>query len=249
MAPDFITIGGLTVDNVIAADGTVGLGQAGGNGAYSAVGALAFCPRVGLVSHAVASYPKNVVARLETGGVDLSGVKWSHERLASCNWFIYDSAGRREEGLTSPPEALAEAGFPTDRLTPDEVAAWCADLRQRERSDEVSYSEFRTLHPLRPAQIPAAWHRARGVHLAPSQPDVMSAMLDHFAPFGAIITADPGWQLADRSLEQIAPIREQRFPDVVDHEPKDFILDFAHESLWVSICRWVSAMACRRQME
>ncbi|XWN31098.1 MAG: PfkB family carbohydrate kinase [Devosia sp.] len=206
MAPDLVIVGGLTVDNVIAADGTVGLGQAGGNGAYSAVGVLAFVSRVGLVSHAAASYPRAVVARLEDGGVDLGGVLWSDERLTSCNWFIYDAAGRREEGLTSPPEALGEAGFPTERLSPHQVIAWREHLRSRDKGAEMSYSEFRTLHPLKPAQVPNAWHNARGVHLAPSQPDVMLGMIDLFGPNGALITADPGWQLAARTLDEIAPI-------------------------------------------
>ena len=30
MTPDLVTIGGLTVDNIVAADGTVALNQAGG---------------------------------------------------------------------------------------------------------------------------------------------------------------------------------------------------------------------------
>ena len=59
MTPDLVTVGGLTVDNVVAADGTVALGQAGGNGAYSAVGALHWVGHVGLVSCAVASGKKH----------------------------------------------------------------------------------------------------------------------------------------------------------------------------------------------
>ncbi len=42
MAPDLVTIGGLTIDNVIAADGTVALARVGGNAAYSGVGARCF---------------------------------------------------------------------------------------------------------------------------------------------------------------------------------------------------------------
>jgi ribokinase len=206
VAPELVTVGGLTVDNVIAADGTVALAQAGGNGAYSAVGALIWRPRVGLVSHAVASYPRNAIARLEAGGVDLGGVLWSEARLTSGNWFIYDADGRREEGLASPPEALAEAGFPTDRLSPAQVAAWRARLACRDTRGEINYSQFRDLHPLRPEQVPAAWLDTRGVHLAPSQPEVMLGMLDPFGPRGAVITADPGSQLASRSLDEIAPI-------------------------------------------
>jgi len=35
---------------------------------------------------------------------------------------------------------------------------------------------------------------------------VILAMLDHFAPGGAMVTADPGWQLADHTLDAIAQI-------------------------------------------
>ncbi|MBC7157427.1 MAG: carbohydrate kinase family protein, partial [Rhodobacteraceae bacterium] len=194
MAPDLVTVGGLTVDNVIAADGRVALAQAGGNGAYSAVGALVWCDRVGLVSQAVASYPRDVIARLEGGGVDLSGVIWSEASLTACSWFIYDPEGRRDEGLQSTPGDLAAAGFPADRLSPAQVAGWIAHLRTRSVPGEVGYSQFRVDHPLTPAQVPAHFLRARGVHLAPSQPDVVTAMLDLFAHSGMVKIADPGWQ-------------------------------------------------------
>ena len=206
MIPDLVTVGGLTVDNVISADGTVALAQAGGNGAYSAVGALMWQPHVGLVSCAVETYPRATIERLEAYGVDFGGVAWSDERLAACNWFIYDAEGRREEELTSPPETLAEAGFATDRLSPDEIVRWRVFLTNRVAPDEISYSNYRVQHPLKPAQVPAAWRNTRGVHLAPSQPEVMLAMLDLFAPGGAMITSDPGWQLANRSLDEISPI-------------------------------------------
>lgn len=206
MAPELVTVGGLTVDNVISADGTVALAQAGGNGAYSAVGALMWRPRVGLVSCAVDSYPRATLDRLREGGVDLGGVIWSGERLSACNWFIYDDEGRRDERLTSPPEALAEAGFPTDRLTPDEVLRWRDALARRPRGAEIDYSEFRNLHPLTPAQVPEAWRTARGVHLAPTLPGVMLAMMDLFGPGGACLAVDPGGHLSCLPLDEIAPI-------------------------------------------
>lgn len=207
MAPDLVTVGGLTLDNVIAADGTVALAQAGGNGAYSAVGALTFVARVGLVSHAVASYPQAVLDRLSQAGVDASGVRFSEARLAACHWFVYDGAGRRDEGLQSPPDELAAAGFPTDRLTPDQVAAWRAALARRvPPPGEIGYARFRVEHPLTPGQVPASFLRARGVHLAPSQIGVVSAMLDLFRPTGMTIVADPGHQLVAHRLDALAPV-------------------------------------------
>ena len=206
MTPDLVTVGGLTVDNVVAADGTVALDVAGGNGAFSAVGALNWVGRVGLVSCAVASYPQDAIQRLQAGGVELSGVAWSEATLTAGSWFLYDGTGRRDEGLTAPGAALAEAGFPIDRLSPEQATAWRARLQARDAPDEIGYSEFREQHPLRAAQVPEAWHGVRGVHLAPSAPDVMREMLDIFFPTGAVVTADPGWQLADIDLDALTPI-------------------------------------------
>lgn len=206
VTPDLITVGGLTVDNVVAADGTVALDVAGGNGAFSAAGALNWVRRVGLVSCAVASYPKETIARLEAGGVDLAGVIWRDATLSAGSWFLYDDAGRREEGLTAPGAALAEAGFPTDRLSPAQRVAWRSVLQDRAQSDETGYSGFRVLHPLTAAQVPASWADAQGIHLAPSSLAVFGEMLNFFAGKGAVITADPGWQLADLSLDELGPI-------------------------------------------
>ncbi|MEM6889416.1 MAG: PfkB family carbohydrate kinase [Pseudomonadota bacterium] len=204
MIPDLVAVGGLTVDNVVSAEGIVALAQAGGNGAYSAVGALNWVDRVGLVSAAVESYPKATLARLETLGVDLAGVAWFSEHLTACSWFIYDDAGDREEGLTSPPEALMQAGLPGDRLSRDEMSRWRALLKERAK-EEIGYSEFRLRHPLKPNQVPERWLGAKGVHLAPSQPEVVVSMLDRFATV-PVVTADPGWQLAARRLDEIEPI-------------------------------------------
>ena len=55
MTPELVTAGGLTVDHVISADGTVALARVGGNGAYSSVGALCWREPIGRVSVAVAS--------------------------------------------------------------------------------------------------------------------------------------------------------------------------------------------------
>ncbi len=206
VSPDLVTVGGLTVDNVISADGTVGLEKAGGNGAYSAVGALFWVERVGLVSQAVASYPRSMVERLEAGGVDLGGVVWTPTRLTSCSWFIYDAEGRRREGLQSNPQDLEAAGFRTDRLSPAEVAAWQLFLEERYVPDEISYSQFRVVNPMRAAQVPAHFLNARGVHLAPSQPEVMLEMATLFAGKDMTVIADPGWQLVEHSLDAITPI-------------------------------------------
>ncbi len=209
MTPELVTVGGLTVDNVISSDGTVALARVGGNGAYSAVGALCWAQTVGLVSVAVSTYPKLALEKLARSGIALDGVVMHDDALESCNWFIYDSEGNRQERLSSPPGALAEAGFPTDRLNPAQIASWQEMLRARDVSAELSYSQFRDTHPMTPAQVPRSYLGARGVHLAPSRTVVLDAMLPLFNARGMVVTLDAGWQLAELSLPELEPLLAQ----------------------------------------
>ncbi len=209
MTPELVTAGGLTVDHVISADGTVALARVGGNGAYSAVGARCWVETVGLVSVAVASYPRDTLARLRANGIALDGVVMAEAALRSGNWFIYDANGDRSERLTSRPEELAQAGFPTDRLTAAQVLAWQDHLRRRGDEGELSYSQFRDTHPMVAAQVPESYLRARGAHCAPSRPVVLDELLPLFNARGMVVTLDAGWQLAELSLDEVTPFLAQ----------------------------------------
>jgi len=70
LTPDLIVIGGLTLDNVIAADGQVQLSQSGGNGAYSAAGAVVWVDQVGLVSKSVKTYPSEALEKFKSNGIN-----------------------------------------------------------------------------------------------------------------------------------------------------------------------------------
>lgn len=209
MTPELVTAGGLTVDHVISADGTVALDKVGGNGAYSAVGARCWVDAVGLVSVAVSTYPRETLARLRENGIALDGVVMAEAALRSGNWFIYDERGDRSERLTSRPEELSEAGFPTDRLSPAEIAAWQEHLRRRGDGGEISYSQFRDTHPMVAAQVPEGYLQARGAHCAPSRPVVLDQLLPLFNARGMVVTLDAGWQLAELSLDELSPFLAQ----------------------------------------
>jgi sugar/nucleoside kinase (ribokinase family) len=206
MPPDLVTVGGLTIDNVIAADGRVALARAGGNAAYSAVGARLWVDAVGLVSIAPASYPRETLDRLAADGILLDGVVRHPARLEYGDWFIYDEAGNRNEKLRSKPGALAGAGFAGDRLSRADMTRWIELLRSAPPPAEMSYSQFRDANPLTAAQVPAHYLKARGVHLAPCRPLVLHAMLSRFGPTGMRVTLDPGWQLAGERLDDLAPL-------------------------------------------
>jgi sugar/nucleoside kinase (ribokinase family) len=206
MAPDLVTVGGLTIDNVIAADGAVALARIGGNAAYSAVGARCFAASVGLVSMAVASFPDAALAALAANRIDLAGVTRHPARLRYVEWFVYDEAGDRIERLRSLPGDLAAAGFSDMRLTKADTAAWVALLQSRPAPDEMSYSQFRHANPMTPVQVPVHYLDARGVHLAPSRLDVLSAMAALFGARGMPLTLDAGWQLTEIPIDDLAPL-------------------------------------------
>lgn len=209
MTPTLVTAGGLTVDHVISADGTVALDKVGGNGAYSAVGARCWVDTVGLISVAVSTYPRETLTRLRQNGIALDGVVMTEAALRSGNWFIYDERGDRSERLTSRPEELAEAGFPTDRLSPRQVAAWQDHLRRRGDSGEISYSQFRDIHPMVAAQVPESYLQASGAHCAPARPVVLNELLPLFNGRGMVVTLDAGWQLAELTLDELSPFLAQ----------------------------------------
>lgn len=209
VVPDLVTVGGLTVDNIIASDGTVALSKVGGNAAYSGVGARCWVGSVGLVSMAVSTYPRETLDRLAANGLMLDGVTHHPAKLRYVDWFIYDEAGDRQERLRSLPGDLAAAGFGGTQLTRDEVRRWTERLRAMPEPPEPSYSQFRHDTPMRAEQVPPTWLKARGVHLAPCRLDVLEAMAALFAPTGMVVTLDPGWQIADQPLDRLEPLLRQ----------------------------------------
>ncbi len=204
--PDLVTVGGLTVDNVITADGVVALARVGGNAAYSGVGARCFVDRVGLVSLAVSTYPQATLDRLEQNGLILDGVTRHLAALRHVDWFIYDAEGHRAERLRSLPGDLVKAGFSDTQLSPDEVRRWIDILKAMPEPAEPSYSQFRHDTPMTAAQVPPSYLKARGVHLAPCRLDVLMEMSEAFSASGRPMTLDPGWQISGEPLDALRPL-------------------------------------------
>lgn len=91
-----LTIGELTLDDVVFEDQHVDWKQAGGGALYSAVGAAlwtdaAICSAVG------PDYPPHLLDELTSAGIDLSAVT----RTTECNslglWLLYESSGARHQ--------------------------------------------------------------------------------------------------------------------------------------------------------
>lgn len=82
-------LGNLLVDDVVLADGTTRMGQAGGALLYGALGATVWESRPGLVSVLGADYPAEVLEQLQQRGVDLTGVH-PLGRSGVRTWLLYE---------------------------------------------------------------------------------------------------------------------------------------------------------------
>lgn len=105
VAPRYIAHGGMTVDNVITADGRRHIGVCGGNAVYSAVGMRVWDDRVGMVGKVGADYPVGCLDTLADGGLDLGGVRRMPGPHALRVAFAYRPDGTRTR--TVPPDLLA----------------------------------------------------------------------------------------------------------------------------------------------
>jgi sugar/nucleoside kinase (ribokinase family) len=94
VTPSIVLLGNLLVDDVVLADGTTRMGQAGGALLYGALGATLWDARPGLVSVLGEDYPAEVLKTLQLRGVDLSGVH-SLGRSGVRTWLLYEGQVRR----------------------------------------------------------------------------------------------------------------------------------------------------------
>ena len=94
MTPSIVLLGNLLVDDVVLADGTTRMGQAGGAVLYSALGATLWGARPGLVSVVGNDYPAKVLEELRQRGADLTGVD-PLDGPGVRTWLLYEGRDRR----------------------------------------------------------------------------------------------------------------------------------------------------------
>ena len=94
MIPSIVLLGNLLVDDVVFADGTTRMGQAGGALLYGALGATLWESRPGLVSVLGDDYPAQALEKLQQRGVDLAGVQ-PLGRPGVRTWLLYEGDARR----------------------------------------------------------------------------------------------------------------------------------------------------------
>jgi len=200
MSVALVTIGGVTVDNIVAADGTVALEQAGGNAVHSAVGARLWSDSVGIAGWIPGNYPLRWLERARAGGLAVDGIAVAaDDAVTACEWFLYRDDGSRADNLHAPAGALAAAGFGM-RLSRAEVQRWERTLREAPPAGR-GYIAFRRDHQV--AALPAAYRGARGVHLAPSAPFAQRALA---AALDVRVTLDPSLATAALPRHELAAL-------------------------------------------
>ncbi len=246
------TAGGMIVDNVVGADGTVSLGAMGGNGAYSCVGARMWSPSVGVMAAVPSNYPEAWIATLADAGVLTAGIQRHAEPVALSEWFFYRPDGSRRDGLYASIEEAAAAGVHGDHLSPDASAAWEARLSARTHRG-LTFGAFRALHSIGPEHLPETWTELRGLHLAPERPDRQLALGRHAKLLGAIVTLDPGPHvrsldpgiLSDilRTVDAFLPSERELGILLPGRDPEDAVRELAHGGQAI-ICAKLGASGC-----
>ncbi|MHA7277179.1 carbohydrate kinase family protein [Arthrobacter sp. Hz1] len=107
-----LTIGELTVDDVVVEDDRADWKQAGGGALYSAVGALVWTNDVALNSVVGTDFPEGLLSSLDAQGICLDAVSRSPHALSIGLWLLYESDGTRRQFEKKRGATFAD----TDRL-------------------------------------------------------------------------------------------------------------------------------------
>src|SRR5262249_52831736 len=94
VTPSIVLLGNLLVDDVVLADGTTRMAQAGGALLYGALAAILWNARPGLVSVLGTDYPVDVLHTLRQRGVNLGGLH-ALGRPGVRTWLLYEGNVRR----------------------------------------------------------------------------------------------------------------------------------------------------------
>jgi sugar/nucleoside kinase (ribokinase family) len=94
VTPSIVLLGNLLVDDVVLADGTTRMAQAGGALLYGALGAALWNSSPGLVSVLGTDYPVDVLQMLRQRGVDLGGLH-PLQTPGVRTWLLYEGNIRR----------------------------------------------------------------------------------------------------------------------------------------------------------
>jgi cytidine kinase len=115
---NYITIGGITIDDTVIHKRMTAVEAPGGNSIYSALGARIWSDGIGVVSCIGPDYPAEFLKTLEATGLDLKGVQrvicpsqhlWLlYEEDGSRQFVFHKASGRTETGIEPSPNQIPE---------------------------------------------------------------------------------------------------------------------------------------------
>lgn len=186
-----VAYGNLTIDDIVSANGAVSPDLPGGNALYAAVGMWIWSDHVGLCAGAGEDYPRGWLARLESAGIDTSGV---YE--VSGPHQLRSRAFYRPDG--SRTDRVAEADLP---------AHVAAEIDVSQDFSAMGSEHHRRAWPVFSPdsdRIPEAYLHARAHHLAPGPHGNLRRMAAclRIANPEAVLTLDwPWWNPAEDGLD------------------------------------------------
>jgi ribokinase len=191
---DIIVAGGITLDNVVTADGAVHVEQIGGNGIYGTIGARLWSDAAVMLAAVPAAFAEDVRRRVAGAGLDTRGVLAVDREVPELEWLFYDASGNRLDYVFATRDDAKAAGM-YGSPSADAVAKWRQRLASRSAS-AATYPDFirdtaSELTPLlRALPVP------RGLHLAPMEPEWQIEAARWARSAGARVTLDPGSRAA-----------------------------------------------------
>jgi sugar/nucleoside kinase (ribokinase family) len=188
---EVFTAGGLSVDNIVAADGTVQRKVMGGNAVYSAAGARLWLDDVGILGLVPRNYPAGWLERLRAARIRTEGILVVGEPLDFSEWFFYRDDGSRIDQLHAAPDAFAAFGLSGPRISLDDAARFAGHLKDAPAPGR-GFDAFRRDHPVSIEQLPPSYGGARGAHLAANRPDALRRMASALMARSVLVTLDPG---------------------------------------------------------
>jgi sugar/nucleoside kinase (ribokinase family) len=218
---EVFTAGGLSVDNIVAADGRVSCEVMGGNAVYSAAGARLWFDDVGILAMVPRNYPADWLAYIAAAGICTEGIAVVDEALDLSEWFFYRDDGSRIDQLQAAPDAFAAFGLTGPRIGKDEAARFARHLKGAAPPGRA-FDAFRRDHPVSIEQLPPSYGSAKGAHLAANRPDALRRMARDLTDRAVLVTLDPGPNAARLAAERATlglPAMDMFLPSERELEP------------------------------
>ncbi len=164
----FVTVGNMTIDEILLPDGRSASSQCGGNCLYAAVGARIWSDSVGIVSLVGTDFPSTWLNAVREAGIDTQGIAALPQPHGMHAGLAYRADGER---------AMLQEGGPGR----DEY-----DKFPHEWQEWLDYSP-------RAEHVPAAYANAIGVHFAPVPVQAHEALVPAMRRPGRCLTLDSPW--------------------------------------------------------